>query len=165
MDYLIEDSSFLLSFLNPKDPFHNEALETYKILNNLNTVTLVFPEIVLSETSFTLMRIGTDPEKIRNIINKISMLPKVIIFNCDPLTSLRYVSRYYNKLTLSKNSRSITKTNDYLIACATIDFDAKVISSDKQMLETLSLLCVKCFNFSKEEDRTKLKDHFTKINF
>ena len=165
MDYLVEDSSFLLSLLNPKDPFHSAAILTLQILRDISSLTLVFPEIVIYETSFVLMRNGIAPEIIRTKINNLSMIPKVIIFNSDPLTALRYISRHYNQLTLSQNSRNITKTNDYLIACAAKDFDAIVLSSDNQMIETLNNLGVKCYNFSKEADRIKLKNQFTNIPF
>src|SRR3989344_2386254 len=137
--YIVEDSSYLLSVFNPDDRFHNEALETLGIITRFPNITLVFPEIVIHETSFSLMKLCLPPELIRGKINDLSMLPKVIIFDMNPFTSLRYISRYYNKLTLSQSQRNITKTNDYLIGCAAIDFNASVISSDLQMIDTLNL--------------------------
>ena len=163
--YIVEDSSFLLSVLNPDDRFHDESLQTLEILTKFSNITLVFPEIVIHETSFSLMKLGLPPELIRGKINDLSMLPKVIIFDMNPFTSLRYISRYYNELTLGQNRRNITKTNDYLIGCAAIDFHAAVISSDTQMIEALNSFQIECFDFSKIESRNALKDKFEDVPF
>ena len=163
--YIVEDSSFLLSVLNPNDSLHNEAIETLEILSKFSNITLVFPEIVIHETSFTLMRLGVSPELIREKINELSMLRKVIIFDMNPFTSLRYISRYYNELTLAQRKRNITKTNDYLIGCSAIDFHAAVISSDSQMIEALNSFQIECFNFSEAESRKLLKEKFEDIPF
>lgn len=78
--YVIEDASFIVSVLNPLDRFHKDAIETLKIIGKATySVTYVLPEIALCETIFTLMKNGVHPEKIRNGINKLTMLPKVII--------------------------------------------------------------------------------------
>lgn len=163
--YIVEDSSFLLSVLYSSDRFHDEGLEALGILSLFPDITLVFPEIVIHETSFMLMKLGIDPQLIREKVNDLSMLPKVIIFDMNPFTSLRYISRYYNELTLGQNRRCITKTNDYLIGCAAIDFHAAVISSDAQMIDTLNSFQIECFDFSKSEQRKALKSKFEDIPF
>jgi predicted nucleic acid-binding protein len=161
---LVEDSSFLISVLLLNDPNHSDAVETLGIISNKEHITTVFPEIVLCETAFTLMKLGVSPDSIRKKINDLTMFPKVILLNNNPLSALRYISRHYNALTQSQNSRTITKTQDYLIACACKDVNGILISSDTQMIGAVSTIqSCQCINFTIQADRDNLKQILNQV--
>ena len=162
--FLIEDSSFLISVLLDNDPLHAGATATLSSISGKDNITTVFPEIVLCETAFTLMKLGIDPDVIRAKINRLTMLPKVLILNNNPLSALRYISRHYNKLTLAAASRTITKTQDYLIACACKDLNGTLISADSQMLAAVgSIQSCNCIDFSKQTGRNQLTQLLTTV--
>lgn len=156
--YVVEDASFLISVLNPNDSLHPDAIKILKILNkSKNSITFVLPEIAVCETVFTLMKMGIDPGIIRQRINDLSMLPKVIIINNDIMTILRYASRFYNSLTLLKQPASITKTHDYIIACTCKDFNGILLTGDDQIIRTFSSQGVDYCNFHELSSREQFK--------
>lgn len=155
--YIIEDTSFIVSVINSLDELHTEAFETLDILNSLDKPIYVFPSIVIAETVVTLVKSGIHPDTVREKINYLSMLRRVIIQSTDPITVLRYCSRYYNHL-IDSNPSSIIRTNDYCIACAAIDYSAPVIASDKKMIRNLQRCHIPCYDFSSQSDRDKLAD-------
>lgn len=156
--FVIEDASFIVSVLNPLDTFHKDAIETLRIIDKASfETTYVLPEIALCETVFTLMKNGVNPEKIRNGINKLTMLPRVIIASAGIMTVLRYASRFLNILSLEQNQMNITKTQDYLIACSSVDYGGLLLTSDKKMEKTVICKNLPCYNFSKVSARKQLE--------
>lgn len=135
---VIEDANFLVSVLNTNDIFHQEAVDCKQNLLKCNLV-FIYPDIVLKETIFTLLKAGFSIDLVRARINRLSMIPKVILQMNDILSILRFMSDNYNFLTKSLNGhKTITKTNDYIIACNALDYNAKVISGDTQLLGSLN---------------------------
>jgi predicted nucleic acid-binding protein len=119
---VIEDTNFLVSALKTTDSFHKDAVETLKILTP-SDIQYVYPQVVINETVFVLLRNGYPSDRIRERINNLSMLPKVIIQDTGILTLLRYASRYYNSIPISNDRgiESINGANDFIIACTALD--------------------------------------------
>jgi len=157
--FIIEDTNFLVSVLKSSDKYHNEAVETLELLM-AEDITYVYPQIVLNETIFVLLRNGYSSEIIRKRINKLSMIPKVIIQNTDVLTTLRYNSRYYNSVPVSSNTEdiSINGANDFIVACLALDYSALLISNDQRLLKSMSRANAICLDFTKKEQREKLRN-------
>lgn len=157
--YVIEDANFLISVLKRTERFHSDAIDTLPILSNAD-VTYVYPQVVINETIFVLLRGGYRADTIRTRINKLSMIPRVIMQDTNPLTMLRYGSRYYNHISISDNvnQQSITGTNDFIIACCALDYNAVLISNDQRIIDVVKNAGIKCFDFTKESERVALKD-------
>ncbi len=149
MRYIIEDTSFLVSAINPADSFHDQALELMRMMID-HDITYIFPDVVMHETTFILMKGGMNDGFIREKINSLTMLPKVIIHHNDALTSVRYMSKQYNFLVNhNRNGVSkVTKTNDYIISCNALDYNAIVITGDKQIVSCLHSNDVGCLDYT-----------------
>lgn len=143
--FVIEDANFLISILKSTDIFHTQAVETLKILSGIE-IEYVYPEVVLKETIFVLLRNGYNSNIIRTRINELSMIPKIIIQNTELLTMLRYGSRYYKTISISADieSTSINSTNDFIIACTAIDYNTTVISNDQRLLKVIERAGINC---------------------
>lgn len=81
------------------------------------------------------------------------------------MTVLRYASRFYNTLSLEQDQMNITKTQDYLIACSSVDFNGILLTSDLQMEKTVICKNLPCYNFSKKPARNQLEKELIKISF
>jgi hypothetical protein len=94
------------------------------------------------------------------------MLPKVIIQDTGILTLLRYASRYYDSIPISSNrgSECINGTNDFIIACLALDYNATVISNDDRLIKAAKDANIVCYNFTKEDDREMLERTLNTLN-
>lgn len=157
--HVIEDTNFLVSVIDHGDKFRLQA-ELFLKLMLKHDIVYVFPEIVIKEACVVLMKAGYSNRYVRSRINNLSMIPKVIIQDNDILTTLRYTSKKYNQLFRRKTYgiRKITSTNDYIIACNAIDYNAIFIGGDSQVLSSLSAHGINCFNFHEEKDLDKLSE-------
>jgi hypothetical protein len=79
------------------------------------------------------------------------------------MTVLRYASRFYNTLSLAQNQANITKTQDYLIACSSVDYRGILLTSDLQMEKTVICKNLPCCNFSKSSARKLLERELTNL--
>jgi predicted nucleic acid-binding protein len=147
--FIIEDTSFLVSIIDPQDIFHKQALECLEILLKYK-LTYVYPDIVLNEAAFIMMKSKLESRFIRKRITSLTLMPRVIIHNNDALTSIRYTSGRYNFLTKdnSTTAKHITKTNDYIISCNAIDYNAVVITGDKQIVNCLQNNGIACLDYT-----------------
>ncbi len=166
-NYIIFDSSYLVSLLDSYSPPHKQALVTFTILlERSDTLVYLLPDIVINESIVTLVKNGYATEKIKERMLYLTMRPKTIINSSDIISSFRRLDSNYTRLLKepilpSKNRivpKKITKTNDYIIACTALDYDAVVIGSDKQMLECLKLNDIRVFNFL-ADDFNLLKEY------
>jgi predicted nucleic acid-binding protein len=153
-NYIIFDSSFLVSLFDTFSPPHKRALTSFKILSERkDRLRYVLPDVVINESTVNLIKTGHDAEKVKERMFKLAMYPKTIINSSDVISAFRHIAPNYSNL-LHRNSTSgrmlskrITKTNDYVIACTALDHDAIVVGSDKQMLECLEMNGIRVFNF------------------
>jgi predicted nucleic acid-binding protein len=155
---VIEDTNFLVSALKSTDIFHNDAIKALKILSPFD-VQYVYPQVVINETIFVLLRSGYNSDRIRERINNLSMLPKVIIQDTGILTLLRYASRYYQSIPISSDvsMNCVNSANDFIIACTAMDYNAIVISNDQRLITAMRDANISCYDFTKKEEREKLK--------
>lgn len=150
---VLQDSSFLVSFINSADVNHEAAVESVAIISKYK-VELVFSHVVLNETLFTLVKSGLKADLVRASLNELVNIESAILTTADLFSTPEYFSyNYVSMLSGIDNQNGISKTNDYIIVCQARANSAFIISSDKQMVTTLNTAGQAAFNFTSEVDR------------
>lgn len=67
---VIEDTNFLVSALKATDVFHSDAIKTLRFLTPFE-IQYVYPQVVVNETIFVLLRSGYSSNRIRERINNL----------------------------------------------------------------------------------------------
>lgn len=146
MRNILLDASFLVALIDTNQLTHDKALEALWSFSEA-PFCIILPQIVIYETTFNLIRLGQRLDNIQERILKISRVRHSRIIPTDSINMFRFCSSYYHELVLGKNHK-ITKTNDYIIACIAKDFDALVVTGDRQMQKCLEANGITCKDFT-----------------
>ncbi len=132
-NFIVEDSSFVISIIDSKDCFHQKAIDILVKLNKFNSNTLILiPQIVIYETAVTLVRKGIDKNKVEESIRKLLFLENVRCIDITESSLFRFCKNIQNI-----SGFNLLKTSDFLIVSIAKDFSAKIITFDVQMRKSI----------------------------
>lgn len=133
---VLEDSSFLIATLDNSDEFHQDAVFVFKkLIENKNKVKIIIPSLVFYETIITLIKRGGLPI---NIIEKKlwNFLYSSMILNI----SLIETNAFKICKQLANDDLSQLKTPDFIVINTGMEFEAQILTFDKQMRKRVGLV-------------------------
>lgn len=126
---VLQDSSFLVATLDPTDDFHKDAVFIFrKIIKNRRKVKVIIPSLVFYETIVTLIKKGG--------LSKASLEKKLWNFLYSDLVlsiSMLETSAFKVCKKLKYEELRQLSTQDFIIVNAGIDYQAQILTFDKQM--------------------------------
>ncbi len=114
---VLQDSSFLIASLDENDIFHKDAIFIFKhLIKNRNDIKVIIPTLVFYETIISLIKKGG--------ISRTEIERKLWNF-------------LYHDMVINI---SLLKTPDFIIVNTGIEFDAQILTFDRQMINRVKLL-------------------------
>lgn len=126
---VLQDSSFLIATLDKNDEFHQDAVLIFKkLIENRDKIKIVIPSLVFYETIVTLIKKGGIP--IKEIEKKLwDFLYSSMVLNI----SLIETNAFKICKHLANNDLSQLKTPDFIVISTGMEFEAQILTFDKQM--------------------------------
>ena len=126
---ILQDSSFLVATLDKSDEFHNDAVLIFKkLIENKRDLRIVVPSLVFYETIITLIKRGGVPkEEIERKLWRFLYSGMVLNVSLIETNAFRVCKRLSN-LDLSK-----LNTQDFIIVNVGFDYEAQILTFDKNM--------------------------------
>lgn len=127
--FVLEDSSFVIAVMDKDDCFHRDAVYVFKeLLKRQNDIKVLIPSVVFFESLVTLVKKGLPEQEVESKFWKFLHLENVINVSVIETMAFKLCRR------LGKNSNyQQLKTSDFLIANTAIEYDAQILTFDKQM--------------------------------
>lgn len=128
---ILQDSSFVIAYLNEQDALHKDAIEiTSKLLKHKDKFKILIPSIVFFETIIKLIQRGIKPEYARKYLWNYLFEDEVLNFSLLETAAFR-MSKQLVK------SKIELRTSDAIIALVGMEFESQILTFDKDMAERL----------------------------
>ncbi len=128
MKIILTDSSFLISYLDEREPFSRQSIFINEAISNLkNEARILIPSIVFFETIFKLNQLNFDQEEIKNILWNALFQDQIFNVTLSETSAFRLFKKY------PQEKLKGFKTSDYLILSTALAFDAHLITYDKKL--------------------------------
>lgn len=116
VNYIIEDSSFVVSLLDTSDVLHQSAVDVFRlIISHSSNIRVIIPSTVFYETLFVLLKNGVSYGQAKTKLNNLMMVDEVINFAITE-TNILKLARYTQQLIQNKTNKTKVRSNDLLIA-------------------------------------------------
>lgn len=152
---VLQDSSFLVATIDQNDDFHKDALYIFKkILENKREIKVIIPSLVFYETIITLIKKGGVS---RTVIEK--KLWDFLYHDMVINISIIETGAFKACKRLISNDLSRLKTQDFIIINTGLDYDAQILTFDKQMRKRVGEVYPKiyyCSDIGSMEDESHL---------
>ena len=155
---VLQDSSFLIATIDKSDIFHQDAVYVFKkLIENKNDLKIIVPSLVFYETIVTLTKKGITPAIIERKLW--DFLYSSMILN----VSLLETNAFKMCKKIIRNDISRLKTQDFIIVNVGIEYEAQILTFDKDMRKRLDNIYSEvyyCSSIGNMEDETPrfLKD-------
>lgn len=164
MKYLVEDSSFFISLLDPTDPLHDDALTVFKYIYAATDIRIVVPTMVFHETLFTLIKNGVSLRSIKPKLLNFLMIDEIICHSLNEVHLLKLLDKF--KTVVDNSSDGIIRTYDSTIVTIAMEYsNSCLITSDKGMKNRHSASYPNIFLFNNLEDIKKISTFLIDIPF
>lgn len=126
---ILYDSSFLIATLDKGDDFHQDAVFVFKkLVENKNKIKIIIPSLVFYETIVTLVKKGGTPtklieQKLWNFLYS-SMILNISLIETNAFKMCKQLANY---------DLSQLKTPDFIVINVGMEFEAQILTFDKQM--------------------------------
>lgn len=129
---ILQDSSFLVATMSQSDDFHRDAVYVFqKIIENKKNVKVVVPSLVFYETIVTLHKKGMAKKAIEDKLWK--FLYSDLVINVSQLETNAF--KMCKKLT--NENLSALRTHDFIINSIAIEYEAQILTFDRQVREKI----------------------------
>ncbi len=158
MKYVVEDSSFFISLLDPTDTLHSEAIDAFRIIIRHSVDTrVVVPTFAFHETLFTLVKNGVPIGSIKPKLIRFLMIDEIICHSLNEITILKLINKF-KYIIDNASGAGIVKTYDASIVTVATEFENScLITSDRGMKTRHLAACPNIFLFNDPTDMTNLE--------
>jgi predicted nucleic acid-binding protein len=132
--FVVEDTSFVVAVLDSRDTYHPDAIFAFQqILSRKDKVQILIPPMVLYETIVTMRRKGTTQATLEDRVMKLVNIKNITVIALSEMSALKHA-----KSLLNLDQGTALRTHDFLIASTAMEFEAKILTFDKQLKEKCS---------------------------
>jgi predicted nucleic acid-binding protein len=150
---VLQDSSFLIPVLDDNDVFHKDALRVSKELSKYKgDINFVIPSVVFFEVFATLIKKGIPRQIVEKSLWKFLHQDNILTVSVIETMAFRFGNRLQSK------SLSGLKTSDFVITSVGLDYEAQILTFDKNMRKRVVTAysdIYYCSNRGKMKDETE----------